>query len=50
MSPLAFRIVWAIGLLVFAAIIAARARLLLRARCTAGDGATSWVDYGSARR
>ena len=32
MSQLAFPIVWAIGFLVFAAIIAARARLLLRAR------------------
>ena len=32
MSHLAFPIVWAVGLLVFAAIIAARARLLLAAR------------------
>ena len=32
MSPIAFPIVWAIGLIVFAAIIAGRARLVLAAR------------------
>ena len=32
MSHLAFPVVWAIGLLVFAGIIAGRVRLLLRAR------------------
>ena len=36
MSPVVFPIVWAVGLLVFTAIVATRARLLLRARPAAG--------------
>src|SRR3954451_7497590 len=36
MSPVVFPIVWAVGLLVFSAIVATRARLLLRARPAAG--------------
>ena len=32
MSPIAFPVVWAMGMLVFAWIIAGRVRLLLRAR------------------
>src|SRR3954470_2875465 len=36
MSPVVFPIVWAVGLIVFTAIVATRARLLLRARPAAG--------------